>query len=211
MATSGRVRWSSRQAWKPGPHPPDETPPMSSAILPLVALLLGPGPPADGRGAGPSPAPAPALIQDIFGRPLDRHGLVLVDWEGPIANPAIRFDLVPPPDAAYPVRFVIRSQSRRLYFDLPSTSGPTGPIKEVVFKGPGGPPWRCRSSPIARAGTRITRSRSPSPSATARRDCSSCPCTSSTRTGSARQTSRSGWISHRTGRASSRTKRGAGR
>ena len=80
--------------------------------------------------------PAPAIIRDIFGRPLDRHGLILVDWEGQIANPAIRFDLVPPPDAAYPVRFVIRAKEPRLYFDLPSDCGPSGPRKEVLFQGP---------------------------------------------------------------------------
>ena len=103
-------------------------------LLPVLTLLLGAGPP-DGPDVGPL-TPAPAIIRDIFGRPLDRHGLILVDWEGQIANPAIRFDLVPPPDAAYPVRFVIRAKEPRLYFDLPSDCGPSGPRKEVLFQGP---------------------------------------------------------------------------
>jgi Putative Ig domain len=106
---------------------------MSIAILPLLTLLLGAGPPGE---PGVEPSPATAMIQDIFGRPIDRHGLVLVDWEGQIANPAIRIDLVPPPDAAYPVRFLIRAKEPRLYFDLPSSSGPSGPRKEVLFKHP---------------------------------------------------------------------------
>jgi hypothetical protein len=106
---------------------------MRFAILPLLALLLGAGPAGE---PDVEPSPAPAMIRDIFGRPLDRQGLVLVDWEGQIANPAIRIDLVPPPDAAYPVRFLIRAKEPRLYFDLPSRSGPDGPRKEVVLKGP---------------------------------------------------------------------------
>ncbi len=106
---------------------------MRIAIIPFLALLLGAGPPGE---PGDEPSPAPAMIRDIFGRPLDRHGLVLVDWEGQIANPAIRIDLVPPPDAAYPVEFVIRAKEPRLYFDSPSRSGPAGPRKEVLFQGP---------------------------------------------------------------------------
>jgi hypothetical protein len=77
------------------------------------------------------------MARDIFGRPLDRHGVDLVDWEGPIADPAIRFDLVPPPGPAYPVRFVLRAREPRLYFDLPSSCGAAGQRKEVLFKGPG--------------------------------------------------------------------------
>ena len=106
---------------------------MRIAILPFLALLLGAGPPGE---PGVEPLPAPAMIRDIFGRPLDRHGLVLVDWEGQIANPAIRIDLVSPPDAAYPVRFLIRAKEPRLYFDLPSRSGPSGPSKEVLLQSP---------------------------------------------------------------------------
>jgi hypothetical protein len=108
---------------------------MRLVSLLALPLLLGAGPSED-SGTRPSPGDAPAMIQDLFGRPLDRHGLVLVDWEGQIANPAIRFDVVPPPDAAYPVRFVIRGKHPRLYFDLPSGSGPDGPRKELLFNGP---------------------------------------------------------------------------
>jgi hypothetical protein len=108
---------------------------MRLVFLPALSLLLGAGPPDD-PGARPSPGKAPAMIQDIFGRSLERYGLVLVDWEGPIANPAIHFDVVPPPDAAYPVGVIIRGKHPRLYFDLPSGSGPPGPRKDLRFQRP---------------------------------------------------------------------------
>ena len=82
------------------------------AILPTIALLLGTGP---SPGAS-HPVPAAPKIEDIFGRSLDDHGLVLVDWEGYIANPAIQFVLVPPPDATYPARIIVRAREPRLYF-----------------------------------------------------------------------------------------------
>lgn len=80
---------------------------------------------------------APFVVQDIFGRDVTRHGLVLVDWEGYLANPATKFYLVPPADAAYPARAVLSGTEQRLYFDLPSEAGPRGPRKEVVFQKPG--------------------------------------------------------------------------
>ena len=36
------------------------------------------------------------VVEDIFGRRLNEHGLVLVDWEGQIANPAMKVYVVPP-------------------------------------------------------------------------------------------------------------------
>ena len=41
------------------------------------------------------------VVEDIFGRDLNKNGLVLVDWEGQIANPAIKFFVVPPATAVY--------------------------------------------------------------------------------------------------------------
>lgn len=74
------------------------------------------------------------VVEDIFGRTLNRHGLVLVDWEGYMANPAIKFYLTPPADAALPARAVLSAREPRLYFDLPSQAGPKGPRKEVLFE-----------------------------------------------------------------------------
>jgi hypothetical protein len=74
------------------------------------------------------------IVEDIFGRRLNEHGLTLVDWEGPIANPAIKFFVVPPPDTAYPARAVLTSTEPRVYFDLPSEIDPRGPRKVMNFE-----------------------------------------------------------------------------
>lgn len=77
---------------------------------------------------------AAVVIEDIFGRRLDEtHGLVLVDWEGYLANPAIEFLIVPPDDAVFPVRVVLKAAEPRLYFDLPSETGAGGPRKEFAL------------------------------------------------------------------------------
>jgi hypothetical protein len=77
---------------------------------------------------------ADVVVEDIFGRRLNEHGLTLVDWEGPIANPAIKFFVVPPADAAYPARAVLTSPEPRVYFNLPSSIGARGPVKVLEFK-----------------------------------------------------------------------------
>jgi hypothetical protein len=100
----------------------------SSFLLLAVLCFAGPA------GCAAAPAPLAGLaVEDLFGRNVNRHGLVLVDWEGYMANPAIKFYLVPPPDAAFPARAVLRGSDSRLYFDLPSRAGPDGPRKEVPF------------------------------------------------------------------------------
>ncbi|WP_165225390.1 Ig domain-containing protein [Aquisphaera insulae] len=75
--------------------------------------------------------PGPLLVEDCFGRAIGARGLTLVDWDGYIANPAIRFDVVAPAAASYPARLVIRGDHPRLAFDLPSTAGAGGPTKEI--------------------------------------------------------------------------------
>jgi hypothetical protein len=95
------------------------------ALLALPLLLL----------AAPSARAAEAVVEDIFARRLNEHGLVLVDWEGQLANPAIKFFVVPPADAAFPVRAVLTAEEPRLYFNLPSEVGARGPRKVVEFKG----------------------------------------------------------------------------
>jgi putative Ig domain-containing protein len=92
-----------------------------------LSALPGPAPAAPGEPAGGLTA------EDIFGRRLNGRGLTLVDWEGHLANPAIKFFLVPPPGAAFPARAVLTASEPRLYFDLPSESGPDGPRKTVAF------------------------------------------------------------------------------
>ena len=72
-------------------------------------------------------------LEDLFGRSLNARGMVLVDWEGQIANPAIRVFVRPPSDAAFPATAVISATQPRLYFDLPSTATAAGPSKTLSF------------------------------------------------------------------------------
>ena len=74
-----------------------------------------------------------ASIEDIFGRDLTTYGIVVPDWEGYMANPAIEFSVSAPPAARLPVKVLIAANDPRLYFDLPSHAGPQGPRKEVRF------------------------------------------------------------------------------
>jgi hypothetical protein len=73
----------------------------------------------------------PVSVRDIFGRELNRRGIVLVDWEGHVANPAFRLAIHPPAGAAYPARAVLRADHGRLYFDLPCKVGRHGAEKAV--------------------------------------------------------------------------------
>ncbi|MCL6501740.1 MAG: hypothetical protein K6T86_03580 [Pirellulales bacterium] len=74
------------------------------------------------------------LVEDVFGRRLDaEHALVLVDWEGYLANPAMEIVIGPPEGAALPARAVLSAAEPRLYFNLPSQAGPHGPHKEIAI------------------------------------------------------------------------------
>lgn len=73
------------------------------------------------------------VVEDIFGRRLNEFGLVLVDWEGYMANPAIKFYVRPPADAAFPATAMLSANHPRLYFDLPSQVGADGPTKVISF------------------------------------------------------------------------------
>lgn len=73
------------------------------------------------------------VVKDIFGRSLNQVGITLVDWDGYMANPAIRFTIVPPPGAKFPATATLSAGEPRLYFDLPSEAGPDGPRKAIDF------------------------------------------------------------------------------
>ena len=74
------------------------------------------------------------MVFDLFGRTVNLHGIVLVDWDGYLANPAIKFYLLPPPDATFPAKAVVTANDPRLHFDLQSTTGADGPRKEIVWQ-----------------------------------------------------------------------------
>ena len=69
-----------------------------------------------------------------FGRTVNQIGIVLVDWEGQVANPAMKYYLKAAEDASYPVRVTLTSSEPRLYFNLPSATGPNGPNKLISIQ-----------------------------------------------------------------------------
>ncbi len=87
-------------------------------------------------------ATAQPYVTDQFGRTLDSFGITLVDWEGQIANPALRFDLSPPVGATLPVTATLTATDARLYFDEPSTVGASGPSKSITFFSASPQPFR---------------------------------------------------------------------
>lgn len=101
------------------------------AILVCTLLALGFPLPAHQQSVQSSGV----TIEDIFGRALNDQGITLVDWEGHLANPAIKLNLRPPADAGFPGNATITANGVRLYFDLPSTVGAVGPSKVVTFAG----------------------------------------------------------------------------
>jgi hypothetical protein len=74
-----------------------------------------------------SSAEAQTRVQDIFGRALNQSGITLVDWDGYMANPLIKFYLLPPTNAVLPGSATLTANGARLYFGVPSTVSATGP------------------------------------------------------------------------------------
>ena len=69
------------------------------------------------------------IVEDLYGRVLNERGITLVDWEGHIANPAVKLTLrFSRKDRWY---VTLKSSEPRLYFDLPSETGPEGPRKNL--------------------------------------------------------------------------------
>ena len=73
-----------------------------------------------------TPTYEPVIFRDMFGRVVNDTGITLVDWEGYIANPAVKFSVEFPGTVA-----TLSSSQPRLYFNLPSTVGANGPKKTV--------------------------------------------------------------------------------
>jgi len=96
-------------------------------LLSVIVTLFVAGTPE------PSTSAPGLVVEDVFGRPLGKRALDLVDWEGYMANPAVRICILSPPAAAYPATIVIRTREPRLMFDLPSEAGPQGPKKTITL------------------------------------------------------------------------------
>ncbi len=76
---------------------------------------------------------AQTVVQDIFGRTLNQHGITLVDWDGYMANPALKFYLFPPTNGVLPGTAILTANGPRLYFDTPSSVSTNGPSKTISF------------------------------------------------------------------------------
>ncbi|MCX6350565.1 MAG: T9SS type A sorting domain-containing protein [Bacteroidetes bacterium] len=73
---------------------------------------------------------AQPVLKDIFGRNLAGENIILVDWEGYMANPAIKLTIIPPTS---PFTVTITANSPRLYFNTLSKTGGNGPTKIISF------------------------------------------------------------------------------
>ena len=87
---------------------------------------------------GPNCLPEPSagtrdrvIVRDMFGREVNETGIVLVDWEGHIANPAMKYSVELPGATA-----ILSSTEPRLYFNLPSLVGANGSTKALVSEDP---------------------------------------------------------------------------
>src|SRR6266446_4383920 len=82
-------------------------------------------------------------VQDIFGRSLNQQGITLVDWDGYLANPLLKFYVFPPTNGVLPGSARLAANSARLYFDTPSSVSTNGPAKTISLpNGPVGVPVR---------------------------------------------------------------------
>src|SRR5438034_4325661 len=82
-------------------------------------------------------ASAQTTVKDIFGRSLNGHGITLVDWDGYLANPLLKFFVFPPPNVALPGSATLTANGQRLYFDMPSSVSTNGPSKTVSLSNAG--------------------------------------------------------------------------
>jgi hypothetical protein len=73
-------------------------------------------------------------IKDKWGRDLRDNGIILVDWEGHIANPAIQLFITPPQDwGASFIQIRITANHTRIYFSQLSSTTDSGPSRYIRF------------------------------------------------------------------------------
>ena len=75
-------------------------------------------------------------VEDIFGRSLNQHGITLTDRDGYIANPLIKFVVLPPTNAPVPGSARLTANGARLYFESAGEVSTNGPGKTVSLAGP---------------------------------------------------------------------------
>jgi hypothetical protein len=74
---------------------------------------------------------AQTSVTDIFGRSLNTHGITLVDWDGYMANPLMKFYLLPPTNSVLPGSVTLTANDPRLYFGTPSSVTTNGPSTTI--------------------------------------------------------------------------------
>jgi hypothetical protein len=85
-------------------------------------------------GQTSAPAKPSFELLDGFDRNLIGHALTLVDWEGPIANPAIKFKFKTNRPDVLPIQVTLSANGPRLMFNLYSEVGPNGPTKTLLLE-----------------------------------------------------------------------------
>jgi len=71
--------------------------------------------------------------EDRFHRDLSSYPITLVDWEGYIANPAIKLYLLSPGGASFPATATISATNPRIYFRKPSVASSSGPSANLTL------------------------------------------------------------------------------
>ncbi|MHC5064099.1 MAG: hypothetical protein ACYTG5_09000 [Planctomycetota bacterium] len=84
-------------------------------------------------GSLPAQFTDPPIVRDHFNRDISNEAITLVDWEGHLANPMIRFRVAPPPGAPFPILLTLSANDPRLYFEVPSQQNAQGPTRNATY------------------------------------------------------------------------------
>jgi len=79
---------------------------------------------------------AQSVVQDVFGRTLNQQGITLIDWDGYMANPLLKFYILPPSNGSLPGTVTLTANGARLYFDTPANVSSNGPTKTIAVTSP---------------------------------------------------------------------------
>jgi len=101
---------------------------MNPGVASVAAVLL--------LFASPYEGSAQSTVQDVFGRSLNQRGIILVDWDGYLANPLIKVYVFPPTNGVLPGSATLTANGVRLYFNNPSSVSTNGPSKTVSLTSP---------------------------------------------------------------------------
>src|SRR5262249_39752290 len=120
------------------PYTRDDARPLRTVGLVLCAAVAGcrghlpcPTEPAgrhDSRAYGRA-----WVVRDKFQRDLSAAGITLVDWDGQIANPAVKLSISPPCTGTFPATVAVSANGPRLYFDRAANQDATGPRETFRF------------------------------------------------------------------------------